>query len=133
MVYRKLHQNVGTFNGLIEEEGKKYPGGSEEFAAKLSGRWRNGAPLVSFPTWESADAFSKELNALLTRSYKGEKLTEKEKARLSELRLQLTAYDYGEDTGRREVPVRIAHPAGESAERVAVRGEESFQHAGGAE
>jgi hypothetical protein len=49
MVYRKLHENVGSFHALIEREGAKFPGGKEAFAAKLSGRWRNGAPLTSFP------------------------------------------------------------------------------------
>lgn len=50
MVYRKLHENVGTFNAYLEQEGAKYPGGKELLAAKFVGRWRdNGAPLVSAP------------------------------------------------------------------------------------
>lgn len=54
MVYRKLHENVGTFNAFLEKEGQKYPGGKELLAAKFVGRWRdNGAPLVSAPDAES--------------------------------------------------------------------------------
>jgi deferrochelatase/peroxidase EfeB len=50
MVYRKLHQNVASFDGLLVREGSKYPGGSELMAAKFVGRWRdNGAPLVNAP------------------------------------------------------------------------------------
>src|SRR5215470_14333014 len=49
LVYRKLHQNVGAFNSFLNAEGAKFPGGKEAFAAKMTGRWRNGAPLVLFP------------------------------------------------------------------------------------
>ncbi len=61
LVYRKLHENVGSFNSYLEAEGAKFPGGKEALAAKFSGRWRNGAPLVSFPTEESANQFIHEL------------------------------------------------------------------------
>lgn len=58
MVYRKLHQNVGTFNAYLEGQGKLYPGGKELLAAKFVGRWRdNGAPLVSAPDAESKKAW----------------------------------------------------------------------------
>jgi len=54
MVYRKLHENVGTFNAYLEQEGAKYPGGKELLAAKFVGRWRdNGAPLVDAPDAKS--------------------------------------------------------------------------------
>lgn len=58
MVYRKLHENVGSFNRLLEEEGAKYPGGKELLAAKFIGRWRdNGAPIVSAPDADSKAAW----------------------------------------------------------------------------
>lgn len=48
MVYRKLHQNVGSFAALIEQQGQEFPGGKDLLAAKLMGRWAdNGAPLTS--------------------------------------------------------------------------------------
>lgn len=57
MVYRKLHENVATFDAYLNEHGKKYPGGKELLAAKFVGRWRdNGAPLTAAP-----DAASKEI------------------------------------------------------------------------
>ncbi|MEB0138950.1 MULTISPECIES: peroxidase [unclassified Undibacterium] len=50
MVYRKLHENVASFDRYLQQEGAKYPGGAELLAAKFVGRWRdNGAPLVSAP------------------------------------------------------------------------------------
>lgn len=50
MVYRKLHENVGSFNALLDRESKTYPGGRELLAAKFVGRWRdNGAPLTDAP------------------------------------------------------------------------------------
>jgi deferrochelatase/peroxidase EfeB len=54
MVYRKLHENVGTFNAFLDKESKTYPGGKELLPAKFVGRWRdNGAPLSHAPDAES--------------------------------------------------------------------------------
>lgn len=54
MVYRKLHENVGSFNALLDRAGASFPGGRELLAAKFVGRWRdNGAPLVSAPDAKS--------------------------------------------------------------------------------
>ncbi|MES2934158.1 MAG: peroxidase [Pseudomonadota bacterium] len=56
MVYRKLHENVATFDAFLDDRSKNYPGGKQLLAAKFVGRWMdNGAPLVSAP-----DAASKE-------------------------------------------------------------------------
>jgi deferrochelatase/peroxidase EfeB len=58
MVYRKLHQNVASFDALLQREGANYPGGPELLAAKFVGRWRdNGAPLVSAPDAQSKQAW----------------------------------------------------------------------------
>ena len=58
LVYRKLHQNVGSFDRYLNEIGKDFPGGKESLAAKFAGRWRNGAPITTFPTEKEADDFS---------------------------------------------------------------------------
>ena len=64
MVYRKLHENVATFDAYLEEHGKKFPGGKELLAAKFVGRWRgNGVPLVKAPDQNSKDQFDKLLAA----------------------------------------------------------------------
>jgi Dyp-type peroxidase family len=58
MVYRKLHENVGSFNALLDKESKTYPGGRELLAAKFVGRWRdNGAPLTDAPDANSKAAW----------------------------------------------------------------------------
>ncbi|WP_295393098.1 hypothetical protein [uncultured Thiodictyon sp.] len=64
MVYRKLHENVGTFNAYLDEHAKHFPGGKELLAAKFVGRWRdNGAPLVKAPDQASKAAFDAQLAA----------------------------------------------------------------------
>src|ERR1700694_4662756 len=97
MAYRKLHQNVGSFNSYLDAEGGKFPDGKEALAAKFAGRWRNGAPLVSFPTEESANAFIKELAQLQQKMWAGSASSE-DKTRVAELSLQLVAFDYSDDT-----------------------------------
>lgn len=49
LVYRKLHQNVATFRNYLEAQGKKYPGGKAQLAAKFVGRWQDGTPLALSP------------------------------------------------------------------------------------
>lgn len=49
MVYRKLHQNVGTFRRYLDEQAARYGGGKEKLAAKFIGRWRDGTPLELSP------------------------------------------------------------------------------------
>ena len=64
MVYRKLHENVATFESYLDEHGKKFPGGKELLAAKFVGRWRdNGAPLTEAPDAESKAAFDEKFAA----------------------------------------------------------------------
>ncbi|MFZ6849246.1 Dyp-type peroxidase [Undibacterium sp. RuRC25W] len=61
MVYRKLHENVASFDNYLKLEGKKYPGGEELLAAKFVGRWRdNGAPLVRAPDLASKQQFDQQ-------------------------------------------------------------------------
>jgi len=47
LVFRKLRQDVDAFRRLCAEHGARYPGGPEEFAAKLMGRWPDGRPLAA--------------------------------------------------------------------------------------
>lgn len=64
MVYRKLHQNVGSFEAYLDRHGKTYPGGRELLAAKFVGRWPdNGAPLAKAPDREAKRHFDERLAA----------------------------------------------------------------------
>jgi Dyp-type peroxidase family len=53
MVYRKLHQNVGTFREFLNQWAKRYGAGDsdarERLAAKFIGRWRDGTPIELSP------------------------------------------------------------------------------------
>ena len=102
LVYRKLHQNVDSFNRYLKDIGSTFPEGREAFAAKLAGRWRNGAPLVSFPTEAEANAFATELDDLQKKSRGGESMTDQERSRYKGLKQQLRGFDYTDDvTGAR--------------------------------
>jgi deferrochelatase/peroxidase EfeB len=103
LVYRKLHQNVASFRAYLDAEGARFRGGKEALAAKFAGRWRNGAPLSSFPTQEAADAFAKELGELTALGYAG-KLTREQETRLNALNLQLVAFDYVDDPDGAKCP-----------------------------
>ena len=85
MVYRKLHENVATFESYPDEQGKKFPSGKELLAAKFVGRWRdNGAPLTEAPDAASKAAFDTKYEAaddkgkddLLSACFKSGKVTE---------------------------------------------------------
>jgi deferrochelatase/peroxidase EfeB len=103
MAYRKLHQNVGSFKAYLDAEGAKFPGGKEALAAKFAGRWRNGAPLVSFPTQKSADDFIAEF-ARLQQNMSANSASNQEKERFAQLSLQLLAFDYSNDPSGARCP-----------------------------
>jgi deferrochelatase/peroxidase EfeB len=107
MVYRKLHQNVGSFNKFLSAAGSRFPGGAEALAAKFAGRWRNGAPLTTFPTWEEADSFARDLDAAQAKAHSPNPTAE-DKAYFETLVTKLNAFDYGEDLAGANCP-RGAH------------------------
>ena len=115
MVYRKLHQNVGTFNGFMEKMGAKFPGGKEMLAAKFVGRWRNGAPITSFPTETEADRFMADYNEV-KRKYSLFPEDVGVKARYTELHRQLVGFDYNKDLDG------VRCPTGAHTRRVNPRG-----------
>ncbi|MDQ2925259.1 MAG: dyp-type peroxidase [Acidobacteriota bacterium] len=53
MVYRKLHQNVGTFRSFLNKWAARYGSGDalakEKLASKFIGRWRDGTPVELSP------------------------------------------------------------------------------------
>ncbi len=50
MVWRKLHQDVALWRRTIRDAGARWPDGDEQrLAAKIVGRWPDGAPLVTHP------------------------------------------------------------------------------------
>ena len=49
LVYRKLRQDVVTFRRTLADAARHHPGGEEQLAAKIVGRWRDGTPLDLSP------------------------------------------------------------------------------------
>ena len=118
MVYRKLHQNVGAYNQYIENVGRDFPGGKNLLSAKIAGRWKNGAPLTTYPTEAEADAFAQKLQAARAAMYAATRDDEKIKTRAAfdVLRKELTAFNYNADIEGKKCPMgshmRRANPRG---------------------
>ncbi len=118
MVFRKLHENVGSFNQYLKDKAKDYPEGEEGLAAKFVGRWRNGAPVTSFPTESSAaafnDKFAKVKQTIRTASSAQERETAQ--AQYLKLRTELVGFNFDDDIEGARCPVaahtRRANPRG---------------------
>ncbi len=116
LVYRKLHENVGSFDRYLQTVGQQYPGGPEELAAKLAGRWRNGAPITTFRTQSEADGFAAEWEHAKAAIASATTVEEREaaKRRFSALNRKFSAFDYTKDIAGGGCPVgahvRRSHP-----------------------
>ena len=68
MVFRKLHENVGSFNGYFAEAGAVYANANKVsqddaeliLKAKLAGRWPDGVPVAVAPTIATWQEFNKK-------------------------------------------------------------------------
>ncbi|MDA1014482.1 MAG: peroxidase, partial [Planctomycetota bacterium] len=103
MVYRKLHQNVASFEKYLDDFSDRF-GGKEVLAAKFAGRWRNGAPLTTFATEDEANRFANELECLGTK-VRGGIATEADQQRHHALNLELKAFNYNDDIAGARCPV----------------------------
>ncbi len=118
IVYNKFHENVGSFNRYLEEEGKIFPGGKELLAAKFVGRWRNGAPLTTFPDEAKADEIAIKRQQAVLAMTTANTTNEKKIARLAfyEINKKFVAFDYDEDLDGSRCPVgahiRRSNPRG---------------------
>jgi Dyp-type peroxidase family len=115
LVYRKLHENVGSFERYLNEAAAVYPGGREMLAAKLTGRWRNGAPLVHYPTEASANEFGEEWARAKKQIADSNGLARAgAKQRFAQLNQRMVAFDYTEDKAGGRCPIgahtRRVHP-----------------------
>jgi len=69
MVYRKLHENVGSFRSYFASEAEKFAKvmnisveqAEVTLQAKAVGRWPDGVPLAKHPTYEGWQAFRDEI------------------------------------------------------------------------
>jgi Dyp-type peroxidase family len=106
MVLRKLHQNTASFDAYLERVGGQFPGGKEALAAKFAGRWRNGAPVVTFPTAAEATKFDDAWQdaKLAVATSKGAE-REAAKRKLSDLNAKFVAFDYNQDLDGGRCPI----------------------------
>ncbi len=118
MVFSKFHENVGKFNQYLNEAAEHFPGGKEALAAKFVGRWRNGAPLTTFPHQADADKVAMErqeaILAMNIAKTPEEKLAAR--SRFREVNKKFIAFDYQDDISGSRCPVgahtRRANPRG---------------------
>lgn len=99
LVYRKLHENVGKFNEFLDQQSKDFPGGKEKFAAKLSGRWRNGVPLTTHPNEDDANALAAKWYQAKFNISQAKTPQEKIKAVIAyrEINKKFVGFDYDKD------------------------------------
>jgi Dyp-type peroxidase family len=116
MVYRKLHENTGSFDAYLDHVGQEFPGGKEALAAKFAGRWRNGAPITKFPTEQEANAFAERWSKAKAdiASTKDPVERARKKDQFAELNRQFAAFDYRDDMAGGRCPmgahIRRANP-----------------------
>lgn len=68
MAFRKLHENVGTFERVLSEEAERYAKvmdiaedeAKETLRAKMTGRWSDGVPLSKVPGYAEWRQFGKD-------------------------------------------------------------------------
>ena len=118
VAFRKLHQNVGAFHRFLDAMGSEFPGGKEMLAAKLAGRWRNGAPITSFRTEAEASELAQRWAAAKLKVQKTPPGPAREaaKAEFAKVNLGFVAFDYNKDLPGAGCPVgahvRRANPRG---------------------
>lgn len=108
MVYRKLHQNVASFDSYLREQAQKHPEYNEEMiAAKFAGRWRNGAPITLFPNEEEAARFVEEVAEAKHKRDNAKGTIEHKMAEMKYLTLisKFVAFKYDEDLDGSRCPI----------------------------
>jgi Dyp-type peroxidase family len=116
LVYRKLHENVASFDAYLDHVGHEFPGGPEALAAKFAGRWRNGAPLANFPTQAAADEFAAQREAAQRAIANAKNPQQKAAAKrdFAALNTKFVAFDYASDPSGGRCPfgshTRRVHP-----------------------
>lgn len=114
MAYRKLHQNVGSFDHYIDAQAEVYQrvcgAASREAAkatilAKMVGRWQSGLPLSVAPTYEDSEALAKRWADIPAIQRKRTGRTVSEAARLAAYERLITDFRYQDDPDGAKCPV----------------------------
>ncbi|KZZ43132.1 peroxidase [Thalassolituus sp. HI0120] len=103
MVYRKLHENVKTFNDYVDNMAKDFDGSKELLMAKFAGRWPdNGAPLVLAPDDTAKAELDQRLAELKTKADDGDQCAA---GQLAALKKQWIDFTYDDDMSGSKCPV----------------------------
>jgi Dyp-type peroxidase family len=103
MVYRKLHENVDTFNAYIDDLTKGFDGSRGLLLAKMAGRWPdNGAPLTLAATDAEKACLDARMMDLERRINEGEIKAIAERA---EIRRQWVDFTFNDDTSGSKCPI----------------------------
>jgi deferrochelatase/peroxidase EfeB len=107
LVYSKFHENVGAFNEFLDNLGAIFPGGKEALAAKFVGRWRNGAPITSFPTEIAANKIAEKRELAFLRIYESKTPEERKSAQANykEINKAFLGFDYADDLDGSKCPM----------------------------
>ncbi|VAW98422.1 Dye-decolorizing peroxidase [hydrothermal vent metagenome] len=118
MVFRKLHENVASFNNYLKTTAEGYPDSEESLAAKFVGRWRNGAPITKFPSENDATKFNDRFTAVKQQIRNAGSTEERESAQQEylQLRSELVGFNFNNDIEGARCPLsahtRRANPRG---------------------
>jgi Dyp-type peroxidase family len=113
MVYRKLHQNVGTFKNYIADQAailrRIDPSFSEEGAewtvkGKMVGRWPSGIPLAIAPTYKEAKEIELRWADIPALRVKADP-TAADKARIATYEMLITDFRYKDDAEGAKCPM----------------------------
>jgi len=103
MVYRKLHENVKSFNDYVDAVSKDFDGSRELLMAKFSGRWPdNGAPLVLAPDDAAKAELDEQLAELSQKAASGDQCAA---AQLKALKDKWIDFNYEKDRHGSKCPI----------------------------
>lgn len=103
MVYRKLHENVTTFNRYVDRMAADFDGSRELLMAKFSGRWPdNGAPLVLAPDDAAKAELDQQMAQLTAKAAAGDHTAATE---LRALKAKWIDFTYNKDRHGSRCPI----------------------------
>jgi Dyp-type peroxidase family len=106
MAYRKLHQNIASFQDYADNQATlfqkvigaaSHDAAKETVLAKMVGRWSNGIPLSIAPTYEDFLSVSKAWADVLSPQPRNGSPTDQEKARQKAYKRLISDFQYGDD------------------------------------